>query len=440
MKASAIVMAMPLAAIPIHAAFAAGSPTPIDNLQPSLALNELILTSGFFPTSGSGTAEGDKLGFVYDFAGGFTPHGASPAQGQLLPIQVNTPLFLLLGARYGGNGISNFALPNLQGSAIVGAGSGAGSTPRPLGSVAGSPSVTLTSAEVPTRGATSAAVPYNTVQPSLALEPLIAVNAPDPSGSSEAATFIGQIAYFAGNFVPAGWALADGQTLSIASNPVLFSVIGTTYGGNGTTTFQLPDLIGRIAIGADAANPLGSEKGSETVDVTRSNLPGAAEQPVSNDQPSLAVNYLIDIDGLFPTATGGGFSPTTATIGEIVPYAGTTAPPGWRFANGQILPINEFPALFAVLGNTYGGDFPFNFALPNLDGRTVIGDSSLYPEGDAVGADDFLLTSAELPAGTAVPEPATWAMMALGFAAMGFFALRRGAAAPALAREGSWPD
>jgi microcystin-dependent protein len=434
MKAFAIFVAMPLAAIPIHAAFAAAaSPAPIDNLQPSLALNELMLTSGFFPISGSGTAQGDMLGFVYDFAGGFTPHGASAAQGQNLPISPNGALFSLLGNTYGGNYPVNFALPNLQGSAIIGAGSGAGLTPRPLGSVAGSSSVTLTSAQVPAGAETSAPVPYNTVQPSLALEPLIAVNAPYPSSSSDAATFIGQIAYFAGNFVPAGWALADGQTLSIASNQALFSVIGTTYGGT-AATFNLPNLVGRIAIGADAANPLGSEKGSETVDVTRANLPGAAEQPVSNDQPSLAVNYLIDIDGLFPTTLGGGFNATTATIGEIVPYAGATAPPGWAFANGQLLPINEYSALFSLLGTTYGGDGIRTFALPDLDGRTVIGDSSLYPEGDAVGADNVLLTSAELPAQAPVPEPATWAMMALGFAAMGFFAFRRGrAAGPAVA-------
>jgi len=430
MKALAIFVAMPLAAVPIHAAFAAASPTPIDNLQPSLALNELVITNGVFPVRGSGTAMGDTLGFVYDFAGGFTPRGAFQAQGQFLPISQDQALFSLLGATYGGDGRTNFALPNLQGSAIVGAGSSAGLTPRSLGSVAGSPSVTLTSAEVPAGAETSAPVPYNTVQPSLALEPLIAVNGiyPSSGGGLGPGAFIGQIAYFAGNFVPAGWALANGQTLSIASNQALFSIIGTNYGGNGRTTFQLPNLVGRIAIGADAINPLGSEKGSETVDVTRSNLPGALEQPVSNDQPSLAVNYLIDIFGV-----AGGFDPTTATIGEIVPYAGATAPAGWMFANGQLLSIQQNTVLFSMLGTTYGGNGVTTFALPDLDGRTVIGDSSLYPEGDAVGADSFPLTAAELPAETAVPEPATWAMMALGFAAMGFFALRRGRAASAVA-------
>ena len=58
--------------------------------------------------------------------------------------------------------------------------------------------------------------------------------------------FIGQIMMFAGNFPPRGWAFCDGQLLSIASNTALFSILGTTYGGDGRTTFGLPDLRGRF--------------------------------------------------------------------------------------------------------------------------------------------------------------------------------------------------
>lgn len=61
--------------------------------------------------------------------------------------------------------------------------------------------------------------------------------------------FIGIIKMFAGNFAPRGWALCNGQILSIAQNTALFSILGTTYGGNGQTTFALPDLRGREAIG-----------------------------------------------------------------------------------------------------------------------------------------------------------------------------------------------
>jgi len=62
--------------------------------------------------------------------------------------------------------------------------------------------------------------------------------------------FVGEIRLFAGNFAPAGWAFCDGQVQSIAENVALFSLIGTTYGGDGQTTFNLPDLRGRAMVGA----------------------------------------------------------------------------------------------------------------------------------------------------------------------------------------------
>ncbi|HEV2707623.1 MAG TPA: tail fiber protein, partial [Pyrinomonadaceae bacterium] len=60
--------------------------------------------------------------------------------------------------------------------------------------------------------------------------------------------FIGEIRMFAGNFAPRGWALCAGQILSIAQNTALFSILGTTYGGNGQTNFALPDLRGRSPV------------------------------------------------------------------------------------------------------------------------------------------------------------------------------------------------
>ncbi|MEL6637827.1 MAG: tail fiber protein, partial [Bacteroidota bacterium] len=62
--------------------------------------------------------------------------------------------------------------------------------------------------------------------------------------------FIGQIMMFGGNFAPRGWALCNGQLLPINQNQALFSILGTTYGGDGRTTFQLPDLRGRYAMHA----------------------------------------------------------------------------------------------------------------------------------------------------------------------------------------------
>jgi microcystin-dependent protein len=65
---------------------------------------------------------------------------------------------------------------------------------------------------------------------------------PAPVTAQASDAYLGQIMLFAGNFAPTGWALCEGQTLPIAENTALFAILGTTYGGNGTTTFCLPDL------------------------------------------------------------------------------------------------------------------------------------------------------------------------------------------------------
>jgi microcystin-dependent protein len=89
---------------------------------------------------------------------------------------------------------------------------------------------------------------------------------------------IGEVRLFAGNFAPKNWALCSGQIINIASNTALFSILGTTYGGNGTTTFMLPDLQGRTAIGAGngpglSARPLGAKGGGDTVTLVVSEIP-----------------------------------------------------------------------------------------------------------------------------------------------------------------------
>ena len=90
--------------------------------------------------------------------------------------------------------------------------------------------------------------------------------------------FIGQIVMFGGSFAPRAWALCDGQLLAIAQNNALFSILGTTYGGDGRTTFGLPDLRGRVPIhagnGAGLSNyRLGQKGGAENVTLTEAQLP-----------------------------------------------------------------------------------------------------------------------------------------------------------------------
>ncbi len=94
-------------------------------------------------------------------------------------------------------------------------------------------------------------------------------------------TFISSILLWPCNFAPVGWAFCNGQILSIAQNAALFSLLGTTFGGNGTTTFALPDMRGRVPVGAGQGPSLsnynlGQVGGAEHVTLTISNLPSHA--------------------------------------------------------------------------------------------------------------------------------------------------------------------
>lgn len=90
--------------------------------------------------------------------------------------------------------------------------------------------------------------------------------------------YIATIMIFAGNFAPRNWAYCDGSLLAISQNDALFSIIGTTYGGDGQTTFGLPDLRGRIPVGTGTGPglsniALGQKAGSESVTLTAGQLP-----------------------------------------------------------------------------------------------------------------------------------------------------------------------
>lgn len=106
--------------------------------------------------------------------------------------------------------------------------------------------------------------------------------------------FIGQIIMFGGNFAPRAWAFCDGQLLPIASNSALFSILGTTYGGDGRTTFGLPDLRGRVAVhpgNGPGLSPyqLGQKGGQENVTLIVNQIPShhhTVQVNVSGEDPN----------------------------------------------------------------------------------------------------------------------------------------------------------
>ena len=139
--------------------------------------------------------------------------------------------------------------------------------------------------------------------------------------------FLGQITLFAGTFAPRGWAFCAGQLLAIAQNTALFSILGVTYGGNGQTTFGLPDLRGRVPVGPGQGPGLsnivpGQTGGSEMTHLTVDQLPphfhlaGATQAAASSTRPAGAVpsaggSYAATPDGSamnpgFIAPTGGG--------------------------------------------------------------------------------------------------------------------------------------
>jgi microcystin-dependent protein len=398
--------------------------TPVDNTQASLALTQAFVTTGIFPPRDGG-AGGAFLDEIFTFAFNFTPGGTLGANGQLLPIAQNTAVFSLIGTTYGGNGTTNFALPNLGGVTMIGTGQGPGLSPEQLGVRDGVSSVTLTRPQLPPDlGGTSQA--FDNYQPSLPVTYMICVSGIFPSRDSGGAAhdILGEVMPFAGDFTPADYLPADGRLLPISQYDALFALIGTTYGGDGMTTFALPDLRGRTIIGASTADPLGALVGSPTVRLANNQTPNGFtnEQPFDEREPSLALNYLIAISGIFPSRDGSGsIDPNIPFLGEVMPFAGNFAPAGWALCNGQLLPINQNQALFSLLGTTYGGDGRTTFALPDLRGRTVVGDHTTNgvngfstDVGSQLGANFTTVTAAQLPTGpNPLPPPGTSANMIL---------------------------
>ncbi|BAV48913.1 microcystin-dependent protein [Mesorhizobium loti] len=163
--------------------------------------------------------------------------------------------------------------------------------------------------------------------------------------------YVGEVRMFAGNFAPAGWMFCEGQLLPISENETLFQLIGTTYGGDGESTFALPDLRGRLPLHQGNGFILAETGGAEEITLTIQQIPAhshpflgnigngsqaspqgnvlasstlvklyaletadavmatsaissvGGSQPHTNFQPYLCVNFIISLFGIFPSPT-----------------------------------------------------------------------------------------------------------------------------------------
>jgi len=387
---------------PVNGAQNAGGNQGHDNMQPFLGLNPIIALEGLFPprnlTDGgdggpiNAASSEPFIGDLTYFAGNFAPRGWAFADGQLLGISSYTALFSILGTTYGGDGRTIFGLPDLRGRTPIGVGSGPGLTPRTLGQRLGEEAPALDVTEIPSHdhdpppsnimlGDTGGSQPHANMEPSLGLNYIIALQGVYPSRNltdgddgggialAGADPFVGEISLFAGNFAPRGWAFCDGQLLPIPSNDALFSLLGTTYGGDGRTTFGLPDLRGRAAVHAGTGPGLsrwrlGEKGGVEAVTLNLNQLPSHNHvvDPGPSDFGDTDIDWDIDSKDL-DTFTG---------------HFGMTGPPGML-----------------------AGDF-------DGDGDVDLDDFAAMRKGFGFGVPPAA------PAATPAPEPATLGLLAIG--------------------------
>ena len=250
---------------------------------------------------------------------------------------------------------------------------------------------------------------------------------------------------YGGNTPPSGWAFCDGSSIPVNNNPALYSLLGSTFGGD-DVSFNLPDMRGRFFVSADNNQySLGQTGGAEQVSLLDVNLPvhghslngapsggkdtpkgltwGTASQniygagasaplakamstlgikpagqgkPHDNMIPFQCVNYIIALDGIYPSPGGNG-GPGDQYLSEIRIFPYTFVPGGWLACNGQALPVRNNEALYSLLQNTYGGSGS-TFNIPDLVGRVATHVGNNFYLGQQGGEPGHVLSVSEMPA------------------------------------------
>ncbi|GEN69776.1 MULTISPECIES: phage tail protein [Chryseobacterium] len=163
--------------------------------------------------------------------------------------------------------------------------------------------------------------------------------------------YMGIVKLFAGSFVPRGWMLCDGRLLSIAQNSALFSLLGTIYGGDGISTFALPNLIGRMALGAGTQTgksyPIGMVAGTDQNTLLQSNLPsfGGLQLKVSKSNATTSVPSSASSFAVTGTQSGRDFTAVPSYINAAPDTVINTQSISYI---GQNLPVNNMPPFSAL--------------------------------------------------------------------------------------------
>jgi microcystin-dependent protein len=195
-------------------------------------------------------------------------------------------------------------------------------------------------------------------------------------GEYMASPFLGQLMTVPYNFPPRGWATCSGQILSIAQNTALFSLLGTTYGGNGQVTFALPDLRGRVALGWGqgpglASYVLGEVGGTESTTLTVNN------NPAHNHTVAPVRVNAVDIKASEQAPQAGAYlgrGVDTATSPDMIPEIYV---PASAVTTQPLLPLGGVNSAAATGAN--GSNIPFSTMQPTLVLTQVIAIEGIYP-------------------------------------------------------------
>ena len=192
-------------------------------------------------------------------------------------------------------------------------------------------------------------------------------------------SFMGSVFLFAGNFAIKNWALCSGQLLPINQNQALFSILGTTYGGNGINTFALPDLRGRIPVGPGQGSgldivDLGEMGGAPSLVLTTSNMPAHTHVPTvtagTGGSPSATLNAVSEI-GNTTTPSGNYLAANKAITNAGYNASGTSVE-----LNAESIKITPLPTV--TVGST-GSSIAINLMQPYIGLTYIIALQGLYP-------------------------------------------------------------
>jgi microcystin-dependent protein len=261
--------------------------------------------------------------------------------------------------------------------------------------------------------------------------------------------FLSELRIFSFGFAPAGWIPCEGQLLPIKSNQALFTLLETTYGGDGINTFGIPDLRAKVPMHTGATMSLGASGGQEYHKLTTDEIPGHTHQavassngpdsstpannfwavnssftpygdeadnppmspealavvgtdtPHNNMAPYLALNICMATYGIFPSVNDKD-SISDPWLGEVRMFAWRNAPVYWFPCNGQQIAITSNTALFMILGTNFGGNGTTNFNLPDIrDAAALMAGQGQglteYFVGENGGAVAVTLTNKEIP-------------------------------------------